>query len=181
MAAVAWQAVACILLADFITGVAHFVERTYLTLESPLGLGRYVARPNIDHHLRPWAIVEHGFWQRNWQMCLIGYTGLAAAYFAGFFSWQLALVVAWASCGNEWHSYAHGNPPAWAKLLQDCGLLITPKNHHRHHRSLDVYFCVSLNCLNPLLEAIHFWRAVEWMLSCLGVHPQRNTKEREYV
>jgi hypothetical protein len=37
------------------------------------------------------------------------------------------------------------------------------------------------NWLNPMLDRVRFWAALEWLISWFGVYPKRMTAARRYV
>lgn len=48
------------------------------------------------------------------------------------------------------------------RALQSVGVLQSPAHHARHHKDpFASHFCAGTNLLNPVLEAIGFWRGLE--------------------
>jgi hypothetical protein len=47
-----------------------------------------------------------------------------------------------------------------------------------HKRPYGVRYCTTTNYLNPLLDAIGFWRGLEWLIERLGATVQRATQAR---
>jgi hypothetical protein len=181
MAWIAVQIVLCILVADFLTGVAHWLEDAYGLPTWPV-LGPTVIKPNIDHHSNPAAMCAGSLVSRNYQMWLLAAAAVTAAWLAGHVSWQLSLTAAFASFGNEFHAWTHGKAPRLVRVLQDMGLLVSPRQHAKHHRApFDQAFCTITCWVNPVLDATRFWKAVEWALACCGVQPKRMTAERGYL
>ena len=181
MSAVLIQIVLCILVADLITGAAHWAEETYGVPTWPF-FGKAVIGPNIQHHFQPAKICEGTLVSRNWQMWLAAALAMFLAAGAGCLTWQFALVATLASFGNETHSWAHGRAPRFARVLQDMGALVSPAQHAKHHKPpFDKTFCTITSWLNPLLDAIRFWPAVEWAIARFGVHPKRMTATRGFV
>lgn len=169
----------CILVADFLTGLIHWVEDTYGLPSWPL-LGASVIEPNILHHENQLHFTMGSVLYRNYQVFAFGAAALAIVYVTGWLTWQLALTLCLASMGNEVHAWAHKRPKSRVvRLLQDMKLLICPEQHARHHRKpYDTNFCTLTNWLNPVLDALAFWRGLELLLWCAGIDPQRMSAAR---
>lgn len=184
MAAIAWQLVACLLVADFLTGVAHWVEDCYGLPTWPF-LGPHIVTPNIEHHRSPGLIGSMGgLWFRNWPSIVLAAIVLSIAWLAGLATWQLAATAAIAACGAEVHMWAHrpDKTNAFVRFLQEAALIQTPQQHARHHRPpYDSYYCAITNWLNPALERLKFWRRLEAVVSLAGVKPKRMSAERGYL
>lgn len=170
---------ACILIADFLTGIIHWTEDTYGLPTWPL-LGREVIEPNIRHHESPAEFTMTSFVYRNYQVIGIAALALSILAGAGLLNWQVTLIAVLASMGNEVHAWTHKRP-RWAivRLMQEMKILISPEQHAKHHRRpYDTNYCTLTNWLNPVLDAARFWRAAEWSLSLVGVKVQRMSELR---
>lgn len=183
MATIVIQLVACLLVADFITGVVHWAEDCYGLPTWPL-IGREVIEPNIEHHRNPGLMGSmSGLVDRNCQSFALFAIVAFVAILADVFCWQMAAVGVFASFGNEVHLWSHrgGNGPI-VRFLQDACIVQTPQQHARHHKPpFDKYYCTITNVTNAVLERIAFWRVVEWAISLVGVHPKRMSAERGYL
>ncbi len=173
------QIIACILIADFLTGVVHWFEDTY-GLPSWPWLGASVIEPNIRHHEHPVEFTMRSVIYRNYQVFLSALGAIAIAWLTGWLGWQIALTIALASLGNEVHAWSHKRPRWWiVRLLQDMKLLISPEQHAKHHRRpYDTNFCTLTNVLNPLLDGLRVWRGLEALLSLVGWRVRRMSAER---
>lgn len=170
----------CLLVADFITGIVHWLEDTYGVPTWPI-LGPHVVLPNIEHHAHPGKIGLSGFVSRNYQSWLLATLIGATSY--PVFGWPAILVAFFGAWGNEIHTWNHrGRPqnPMIVRLLQDSGLIQSPQQHGRHHRApYDCYYCTLTNFTNAILEAVNFWRCLEWTIQfTTGIKPRRNTEAR---
>jgi ubiquitin-conjugating enzyme E2 variant len=98
----------------------------------------------------------------------------------GFTGWHVVGTLAFISMGNEVHAWSHKRPRSTiVRVLQDMKLLLSPEQHARHHRApYDVCFCTLTNWLNPVLDALRFWRALEWCIALVGIRPARITSAR---
>lgn len=178
----------CVLIADFITGLVHWFEDTYITPNWPI-LGQHVGVPNIEHHKHPgWIATMSSFVSRNLQTFSMGVVAIVTYYwFYGCF-WPVMFTVALAAFGNEIHTWNHRNRrqnPWWIRFLQDTAIIQTPIQHARHHKKpYDVCYCTITNLLNPILDTTRFWRVLEWLiwLVTLGrAEVQRGGQKREGV
>jgi hypothetical protein len=64
--------------------------------------------------------------------------------------------------------------------LQRVGLLQSRRHHAEHHKNpYSVKFCTTTDWLNPILDAVRFWRALEKGLHFCGVPVKRCTAYRK--
>jgi hypothetical protein len=182
MAAVAWQLVLCLLLADFITGVVHWAEDCYGLPTWPL-IGKHVIEPNIDHHRNPGLMGSMGgLFFRNYQSVLLFAVMAAIAWACGVLYWQVIVVGAIASFGNEVHLWSHRGGNRVVRFLQDACFIQRPEQHARHHKApYDAYYCTITNVTNAVLERLNFWRFAEAAIGMVGVKPKRMTLARDYL
>lgn len=151
------------LLADFLTGAFHWWEDRLGREDWPL-LGPWLVAPNRLHHAQPLAFTRHGFVARN------GASFGAAAFIGGLWllvaspSVFMAALLIGGALTNEVHFYAHRPSAAgrFLTVLQQTGLMQSPKAHAAHHRPPhQANYCVLTDWLNPTLEAIGFWSRLE--------------------
>ena len=179
---VAAQVFLCVLIADFITGVVHWGEDTYSRLDWPEPIRSLVVEPNVVHHEDQTAFLAETWWNRCWHTLLVSQVVRVAAAAAGIFTWHWAVVGLIAGLGNEMHAWTHRRAPWPARMLQEMGVLTTPQQHAKHHKPpYDRAYCTVTNFLNPVLDAVHFWRAIESLLSLVGLRLQRLTSARRGV
>lgn len=170
--------VACVLLADFISGVLHWLEDTYCTSGFPL-IGKLVCEPNILHHIEPQAMLTGGFWSRNYiqfGLALVIYGVLAIC---GYGAWPVAFTLVVLSLSNEIHALNHTTKTNWlGSFLKDTGLIQSQRQHNKHHKyPYDRYYCVITSAVNPCLELVNFWRCLEYLLSLIGIQQKRKIRE----
>lgn len=161
-----FKALVVIALADFVTGVVHWLEDSYWSEDTPI-LGKWIVTPNLAHHSNGQAFLQKTWWQSSWDLILIsGGLVLATLYFHHF-TWEIALFAAISANANLIHRWAHmtdKNPhkPVIIRWMQKIYLLQTPMHHGQHHRKPNnSHYCTVTNWLNPLLDHIKFWRALE--------------------
>jgi plasmanylethanolamine desaturase len=175
------SAVACLFAVDFITGVIHWLEDTWTALGRSKLLDRYVVRDNIEHHRKPGAIRNGTYWETNRVCIALAFVTACVLMLCGVHAWEAYAIVALASQSNQVHKWAHcANPPRAIRWLQRCGILQSPAHHAEHHkRPYANRYCTTTNFLNPVLDDMHFWRGLEWLIERCGVRVQRATQARQ--
>lgn len=172
----------CILVADFITGLIHWLEDSYGLPTWPL-IGKEVIEPNIDHHRRPGFIGSMStIISRNYQTVVPALIAMAAVLYAlGESAWPIALTLVLASLGNEVHTWNHRHDNnRFVRFLQDSGLIQSRFQHGKHHKPpYESYYCTLTNFTNAVLESVRFWRGLEWLiLKLTGISHRRCSAER---
>jgi ubiquitin-conjugating enzyme E2 variant len=162
------------LLADFLSGLLHWVEDRFGRADMPL-LGKHVFLPNLLHHQRPTAFLEFGFIGRNWTTWLAA--SLVALPLLLIFGPATWLLTAWLGgmMTNEVHAWAHRKTlaPRWALPLQRIGVIQSPAGHARHHVPPHVRgYCILTDWLNPVLDRTRFWTLIELPIPARWFSPQ---------
>jgi hypothetical protein len=156
-----------ILLADFASGVVHWAEDTFWTESTPV-LGKWIVSPNVLHHRDGGAFVSNSWLQSSWDLLLGSLLIVVGAWLTGVLSWQVWLFVLVGANANQIHKWSHmrdSDIPAPIRFLQHCHVLQSRSHHGAHHRDQkNSSYCVVTPFLNPVLDALGFWRALERML-----------------
>jgi ubiquitin-conjugating enzyme E2 variant len=156
------------LLADFLSGVLHWIEDRFGPGREhwPL-LGALIFTPNIIHHADPTAFLRTGFVERNWTTWA-AVAPIAVLMLLAFgpqpWVWSAAIGGAMAS---EIHAWAHRKTmaPRWALPLQSIGLLQSPRHHAVHHvPDHRRHYCIISDLVNPVLDHFAFWFSIEKLL-----------------
>ena len=175
-------------LTDFICGFIHWAGDTWGRTDMRL-IGRMFVRSFREHHVDPRAITRHGTVQ------LLGEQSIVAAPLLPvllFFETEdalgvTALVCAYTTfvasmCANVFHKWAHmTRPPLIARMMQRAGLIISYRQHAKHHRPPYIEnYCIAIGWLNPVLESVRFWRGLEWLVyKFTGAVPREDDLGRE--
>ena len=169
----------CLWAADFVTGLAHWLEDTYCLEHYPL-IGSFICEPNIEHHVDPQLMVREGtFFSRNilqWTLCGSAYALLWLVGLGGIFTFTILLL---ASLGNEIHRWNHmAKTNRFVTFMKDSGLIQVQKQHSLHHKQPhNQYYCVMTSLLNAVLERVNFWRKLEWIVKATtGITPKRENR-----
>lgn len=175
------QIIALILLVDLVTGAVHWWEDTYGNPDWKF-FGKHVVIPNIEHHHRPRKFLKDTVMQRIGLSLILAITIGVVLFLLGWFSWQVAFFLGYASLANEIHAMAHRskkeNGPV-ITFLQSLGILQSRRMHGYHHSApYDVNYCVLTDYLNPVLTRIRFWEGLEWVIARFGIHPTRGSQNR---
>lgn len=166
----------CILVADFITGLIHWLEDTYCMEDYPV-IGELVCKPNLDHHKDPNLMVRmSGLITTNWQSMSLSMFVCLSFWFFGMFHWSILLTLVLTGFGNQVHLWNHQSKNNyWVQWLKDSGLIQTQKMHSLHH--IPPYkkcYCVLINFNNAILDRINFWRFLEKIIEKVsGIKPKR--------
>ena len=159
------------LVADAVTGLVHWACDTWGDERTRL-LGPHLIRSFREHHRDPGAMLRHDWIEVNREPGVAAALALvllslppmraALAEHAALHAFLLALL-AYGASANQLHLWAHAEaPPRPVRILQRCGLILAPEHHARHHRAPRTSaYCISTGWLNPALDALGFWRALE--------------------
>ncbi|MEO6244803.1 MAG: fatty acid desaturase CarF family protein [Opitutaceae bacterium] len=176
------QALGVVMLADFVSGVVHWLEDAYGSPDTPV-VGPILIRPNIVHHHFPRFFTKLSWWQSSWDIVLIAAPLLALASWAGFLTWHLWLFAVVSINANQVHKWSHQtrkeNGPV-VSFFQDIGIFLSPRQHAIHHSDpKNTFYCPITNLLNPVLEKIRFWNHAEALIErATGISHRKDTSNR---
>jgi len=159
--------VAAFLIVDFASGVVHWFEDQYGSMRMPRWVVKYIVKPNRLHHIYPRAVVHCPRWISVAQGVGPGIVFLPFLFV--FLGWRLSLfallLAALPNFVHKWNHQRDSERPTVVKLLQRLYLLQSPRHHHGHHVGrTDVAYCVVTPFLNPILDAVGFWRRLESLI-----------------
>jgi ubiquitin-conjugating enzyme E2 variant len=151
------------LAADFVSGLVHWAEDTFGTESTPI-LGRWVVAPNVRHHLDPTAFVRKSWIASNWDLAAAAAAFLGVALLSGSLGPGAVLFALAGANANQIHKWCHApaTAPRFVRALWRAGILQSPRQHAVHHaRAKNEAYCVVSPFLNPILDRLRFWRALE--------------------
>ena len=139
--AVALLALPALMAAELAAGLFHWVADTFFTPEAPW-IGPTLIKSFRDHHTAP---------------------GEMAALPGCWVATALLLFTLGIALTNLFHQWAHAERvPAVVARLQRGGWILSPAHHALHHCGAhDRAYCVTTGWLNPTLDAIGFFPALE--------------------
>lgn len=156
------------LITDFVSGVFHWWQDAYGDPYWPV-IGTHITRPNILHHYAPRALLAKSWWNSSRTLLVIALCIAGVAWSAGALSWMLLLGLGLGVNMNQIHKWSHQSPrriPAPVRWLQRLGVLQSPRQHRAHHLDTrDTNYCILSDYVNPMLERVRFWSAMEWLLA----------------
>jgi ubiquitin-conjugating enzyme E2 variant len=160
--------VAVWLIADFASGVFHWWQDAYGDPYWPV-IGTHITRPNVLHHYAPRALLANSWWNSSRTLLVIALLIAGVAWWTDALSWQLVLGLSLGVNMNQIHKWSHQSPrriPVLVRWLQRLGVLQSPKQHRAHHLDTrETNYCVLTDYVNPVLERVRFWSALEWLLA----------------
>lgn len=163
------------LLADLISGIAHWAEDRLLISPSRFKFLEILRADNDLHHSEPAAMLKFTISENINTSVVIAWPLSLFCYMMSFPT-VIWLAVFFASFGNLVHRFAHTPPRklnSIVRFFQKTGLLLSFGHHFAHHFDSDgviekknsqIRFCVMTNWLNPLLDKIRFFRFLEWLV-----------------
>lgn len=169
------QVVFAILLVDLVSGFVHWAEDTFCTETTPL-IGKWIVTPNVLHHRDGNAFVSKGWFASNWDLTLVGALVIVAAAVAGHCGAAVVVFSVLGAHANQIHKWNHQprSAPWFVRALWTLQLLQGPVQHHRHHRGAkNTAYCVVTPFVNPVLDRLGFWRALERLVVPFTGAPRR--------
>jgi hypothetical protein len=172
------EILACFLIADFFTGLFHWIEDAYATKDWPFGIGVH----NIEHHKQPGLMGRMGtFLTRN--LVPIALTICLAPFLLilGIDLYWVILIGFFTSIGNEVHAWNHRSQNnIFITYLQEAAIIQTKHQHAKHHKPpYNKCYCVLSNILNPILDYFNVWGRLESILDKFGIKVKRMSEERD--
>lgn len=173
-----------VVFADLLSGIVHWLEDTYGNPNSKfLGIGKHIVVPNLVHHFKQRELIKGRWYDRIWTSAVFLLILLAVLYAFGLTSRIVYITFAIAVWGNEIHCWSHRTPQENGKIitfLQRYYIVQSPKQHAKHHKApYSGNYCAMTPFLNPILEAIYFWRILEFLLRILGIKVLRGHDVRK--
>ena len=161
------KALSTILLADFVTGFVHWLEDSFWTPDTPI-LGKWIVKPNLAHHKNGQDFLKKSWLESSWDLLIVGTLLILTSYFLKCLTWEVWLFSIIIINANQIHKWAHitryQNKPKIVGFLQKIYVLQRTNHHGQHHRKPNnSHYCIVTNLLNPILDKILFWRALEYI------------------
>ncbi|MDD4989197.1 MAG: fatty acid desaturase CarF family protein [Candidatus Pacebacteria bacterium] len=157
------------LVADFISGVAHWTFDTWGSAKTFI-VGPLFIRPFREHHGDEKAFTHHTFLQTSSSGSFTVIPFLFIILFLpleGMFSYALLLflffVTTWIFLTNQIHKWAHmETPPALIAFLQKIHILLPNEAHHIHHiEPFTQSYAITNGWTNPFFTKFKFFTKLE--------------------
>ncbi len=178
------------ILADFLVGIGHWLEDTYLDYNTKIPFFDIIAKSNELHHYFPRTIVGRTYFENIESNFII--TFVIFVFFVIFFSKSLsaypffyASLFLFAVFSNVIHKWSHMREcelPGIILFLQNTGIFCSHQIHRIHHsENNSSKYCVISSYFNFILDNIGFWRFLENSIYFItGVKPNRKGKFDDY-
>lgn len=166
------------LLADLLGGIVHWWEDRLARTDWPI-IGPAVVVPNRQHHVDQLAFTKGTLLGRNeptWLAVVV--ISVVLLHVTGPSPFWAAATVGGIMV-NEVHRWAHlpTQAPRLVQVLQRTGIIQSPKQHALHHRKDSAKaYCILTDWLNPILDELHVWAALERLLTLAHLAPNCGTK-----
>jgi hypothetical protein len=184
--------VAGFLVADILSGVAHWLQDKYLPYcVSGPDFWKAYARNIEMHHYYPRLMLRRPVYTVTIVPLIVTslfYAILYAAFGPTMFSRYplfFASLFFFSVVSTVPHWYAHCREcekPSLVSMLQACGILLSSEQHKEHHDHVHVSYCMLSSYCNPILNHLRVWPRMERAIHRLsGVEPLHNMAYRDYV
>ncbi len=159
-------------LADVISGVVHWSADSYGHARMPI-FGGFV-RTFREHHGDQLDITRHDAIETNGDVFIFSspvHFGLLLWVHSPFVLAFVFGVFLGSYCNSQIHKWAHiAEPPTWVRALQRSRLVLSPEHHTLHHHgSHESHYCITFGWMNPILDAVRFFRVAEFVLAKIGI------------
>lgn len=160
------------LIADFISGVLHFLEDNFWSPHTPI-IGSII-EANRMHHLQPRYMLRYTYFETIGSTLYVTTPFLLISWLIfGYIPMLLIYIWAFGSQINQVHKYSHmteAEQPVHYKVLRHLRLVQT--HHHCHHQPpYRSHYCILTDYLNPLLNYTRFWDGLRIILTYCGLPP----------
>jgi hypothetical protein len=176
-------------LADFAGGILHWIEDTYLEYCIDLPIIGDIARENEMHHYFPRMILAYGYIENMTYSLPISMFALIVLYFIDksvFVKYPYFIVTFFilTSSTNIIHRFSHMRECEnhfLVRCLHQFKILPSHEHHSIHHKISTEKYCPISTYTNYLLDAILFWRGLEYIVFLLtGIKPHRKLAYEDY-
>ena len=181
-------AIAGFVVSDLVSGLVHWLFDTWGSTSTPI-LGKTFIVPFRVHHSDPIDITRVNFIKTNGHNCFVSLPVLIGALWIPHGTvWGAPLItfIVMLCMGvfatNQFHKWAHQqNPHPIVAWLQKMGLILGREHHQGHHTFPYLkHYCITTGWLNRPLDAIKFFRGLEWVITKVtGVPPRKDDLEGE--
>jgi hypothetical protein len=175
-------------LADFYTGVFHWIEDRYVAPGNSLDFLIGKGSGESLHHDKPTAMLLNTRWENIRSAAYPAWIIALVAWFVGLPMW-FVLSLVFVAFGNLVHRFAHTpirQLSPFTRFMQRTGLFISHDHHDTHHREdgelvrkqhASRAYCGMTDWVNPIVDSHGLWAKLEFSLSLLGIHPVDQRKE----
>ena len=178
-------------IADLLTGTFHWFEDNYFHYCLDYPIINKISKANELHHFFPrdithYTYIENMSYTLPATVILILFILLIRPSFVLNHPFMFISFFIFSSSSNIIHRFSHERNcerHPIVSYLQKQKVLVSSDEHKKHHDEPNCNFCVISPFSNYILERIHFWRSLEFIIDKMfGIVPHRKPgyNEREY-
>jgi hypothetical protein len=164
-------------LADIIGGFLHWIEDRYIHYCTNIPFIKNIAEDNELHHYFPRSIIAITYIENIKNSTIIAFIGIIIIFiinksFVIKYIYLFISLFFFSSIMNIIHRFSHMRDCEnnyLIKYLQKIGLIITHEYHVEHHEKANLKYCVLTIYTNFILDSLHFWGGLEYILSIFGI------------
>jgi ubiquitin-conjugating enzyme E2 variant len=174
------------LFADLLSGLVHWAADTWGNQSWPI-VGPTLIRSFREHHVDKDAITRHDFIETNGATALILLPVILGVHLSlprdasawtrlydqgALFALSVNLCV---FMTNQIHKWSHvERAPSVVRLLQNLRVILPATHHEGHHTGRHTSrYCITTGWLNPLLDRIRLFRALETAIRAISAFEPR--------
>jgi hypothetical protein len=176
-------------LADFLSGLFHWIEDTYLDYCIDIPIIKDISKGNEMHHYFPRAILKNSYYQNIRVTTILTIFVFIIIYLSKkeiLFNYKYFFITLFifSSISPLIHRLCHMRECEKNKYilyLQKFGILNSDEHHKIHHIKSDVNYCLNTSYINIILDNIYFWRIIEFIIyTIFGLKATRKEKYNDY-
>ena len=176
-------------IADFLTGIGHWGEDTYLNYNIKIPLLDVISKENEMHHYFPRSILKHSYYDNIKTTLIIVIIILICIFFINKkllfdYKYLVITIFIFTSFSSIIHRICHMRKCEKHKFilfLQKYNIISSDEHHRQHHVKSNINYCINTPYLNMILDSIYFWRILEFIIYIIfGLKPNRKGKYDDY-
>jgi len=169
-------------LADFLSGLFHWIEDTYLDYCINIPILKDISKGNEMHHYFPRAILKNSYFQNIQITTIITTIVYIIIYLLNKnllfdYKYLFLILFIFSSISPIIHRFSHMREcekDPFILFLQNIGIITSNEHHKMHHIDSDLKYCINTPYLNMILDSIYFWRIIEFFIFIIsGLKPIR--------
>lgn len=157
------ELIVIILLADLISGVAHWIQDRFDS-KYLYALNNMIIYHATEHHETPDKLLQYTWLERNKTPFIALISITAISYFTNILYWEAFMFFFIFLFSGEIHYYSHQTPKnngRFISFLQKMKLIQDPSHHATHHKTTTKHYCIITNTLNPLLDFVRLFERMD--------------------
>ena len=176
-------------LADFLSGLFHWFEDTYLDYCIDNSILKETSQANEMHHYFPRALLKESYLtniELTTKLSILLFIFIYLCNNEIIFNYKYLFIILFifSSIAPLIHRITHMRSCEKSKyilFLQNIGIISSNEHHGKHHIKGDINYCINTPYLNLILDSIYFWRILESIIYGIsGLKPIRKGQYNYY-